>query len=95
VCAGTNSQHVILVVRRLRLILSLFCSLFFVVVFNVVLRRRCGWGEVEVRLRGSLSARSAIPNQAMSEPVSLARCFFRFFLFLLLQQQNSKAVTSL
>jgi hypothetical protein len=49
---------------------------------------------VEVRLRGSLSARSAIPNP-FTQPLSRARCFLRFFLFFPLQQQNSEAVTSL
>jgi hypothetical protein len=44
---------------------------------------------VEVRLRGSLSAR----RWSASCPVAAAR--LRFFLFFLVQQPNSKAVTSL
>jgi hypothetical protein len=53
---------------------------------------------VDVRLRGSLSARSAVPNRVSREhPCRFrrARCFLRFFLFFFLQQQNSKAVTAL
>jgi hypothetical protein len=56
----------------------------FVVIFHVGFEVSL---LVEVRLRGSLSARSAIPKRA--------RCFLRFFLFFLRQQQNSKTVTSL
>jgi hypothetical protein len=52
------------IVRRLRLILSLFSSLFFVVIFNVVF-------EVSLWLRGSLSARSANPNRIAHQPLSL------------------------
>jgi hypothetical protein len=70
---------------------SLFCVVIFHVLFEVSLL-------VEVRLRGSLSARSAIPNPEVREhPCRFrrTRCFLRFFLFFFLQQQNYTAVTSL
>jgi hypothetical protein len=58
-------------VRRLRLILSLFCSLFFVVIFSCVfLRRR--W--VEVRLRASL--KRAL-DYSQSGHTSTPRLFYR------------------
>jgi hypothetical protein len=67
----------------------------FVVIFHVLFEVTL---LVEVRLRGSLSARSAIPNPGVREhPCRFrrTRCFLRFFLFFFLQQQNYKAVTSL
>jgi hypothetical protein len=53
---------------------------------------------VEVRLRRWLSARSDIPNRACGNPPVASGAlavFFPFFLVFPLQQQNSKAVTSL
>jgi hypothetical protein len=83
-------------VRYLCLLLWLFTALSFVVIFHVFFEVSL---LVEVRLRGSLSARSAIPNPVSRQHpcrYRRARCVLRFLLFFfLVQQQNSKLVTSL
>jgi hypothetical protein len=86
-------------VRRLRLILSLLSSLFFVVIFNVVfevsLRLKWGWSEVARFVKRALGYSQSGTYIINPCRYKRTRCFLRFLLFFLLQQQTSKAVTSL
>jgi hypothetical protein len=74
---------------------NVFMPCFIPVLFSFFFQ---GVPVVEVRLRGSLSARSAIPHSVSTKrplPLQTLRCFLLFFLFSLVQNPNIKAVTSL